>query len=214
MRTFALVAVGVAMVAIAAVLLGARPAQEMLPLVPPQTSAPAQPAVAAHTQPSQAPTKESTRTPYTNTDYHYSLSYTGTLGFDYSTPAVELLYITIDPKADPIHLCAADNPSRWTAVQLFDGWRQKPPTKKGADFPCADYPAYARVSGSEITVGGRPAYQVISFRGTYEAVCSYFASAETLLAVCLPSEDVNKSTAWQEHLRVYKQIVASVKISE
>jgi hypothetical protein len=74
-------------------------------------------------------------TPYTNARYHYTLSYTGTLGLDRSTPAVELLYITIDPKAEPIHVCAADNATSWTAVQLFEHWRQEPPPS-GSEFPC------------------------------------------------------------------------------
>jgi len=174
---------------------------------------PVQPALPSQSSTSQAPTKDSTWTPYTNTQYHYQLSYTGTLGFDYSTPAVELLYITIDPQADPIHICAGDNSQGWTAVQLFERWKQKPPVPR-PDFSCADYPSYARVTTSGITIGGRTGYQVISFRGPYEAVCSYFASAKTVLAVCLPYEDSGKSPAWQGHLRVYKQIVASVKMPD
>jgi hypothetical protein len=151
---------------------------------------------------------------YTNSRHHYQLSYTGSLGTDYGTPSVDLVYITIDPKAEPIHVCAADNLQHWTSEQLFEEWKRKPPITDSQEFPCADYPSYARVTGSALTMAGLAAYQVVSFRGPFETVCSYLATAKTLLAICLPPENPAKAPAWQAHLSVYNELVASVKVSE
>ena len=163
---------------------------------------------------SQQRTDLSTWKQYSDTEHHYTLQYVGTLGFDYSTPSVELIYIVIDPKADPIYICAGANSRGWSALELFEGWKRRPPAQKGGEFPCADYPSYARVSGATTTIANRPAYQVESLRGPYRSVCSCVASTKTLLALCLPSEDADKSPKWRDHLNVYNRILASLKISE
>lgn len=151
---------------------------------------------------------------YTNARYHYRLTYKGTLSGDHTDPLVDILTIAIDPKAEPIHVCAAENLRKWTSEQLFHEWKLKPPISRSGEFPCADYPSYARLAGSVIMVDGHAAYQVVSFRGPFETVCSYLATTKTLLGVCLPPENPAKAPAWQGHLSVYKRILESLKVSE
>jgi hypothetical protein len=151
---------------------------------------------------------------YTNTRYRYTLSYRGTLTGDHTDPSLDILSIIIDPKAEPIHVCAADNLGQWTSAQLFEEWKRKAPSSRFDEFPCGDYPSYARLATSTITIGGRGAYQVVSFRGPFETVCSYLATAKTLLGICLPPENPAKAPSWPTHLNEFNDILASVKILE
>jgi hypothetical protein len=151
---------------------------------------------------------------YVDSRFHFNLAYPGQLGNDESsTSSLELVFITIDPKADPIHLCAANNPQGWTPRQLFESWKQNPPAVASDVFPCADYPSYAKITTSSIAIGDQVGYQVISYRGSFETVCSYFATKQTLLAICLSPEDPDKSANWADHLEVYRQILASINFS-
>jgi hypothetical protein len=150
---------------------------------------------------------------YADDRYHFKLGYPGAFGMDYTDSLLEIAYITIDPKAEPIRICAASNLRAWTSQQLFQEWKRSPPTLKFEPFPCADYPSYARLTSSAITIAGRPAYQVVSFRGPFETVCSYLATREILLAFCLPPENPSKAPGWQRHLNDYREILTSVDVT-
>jgi hypothetical protein len=210
-----IIAASLMMVITAVVILRAHPAPQTptAPLPPPSRTYEAT-STSDDQSPKQQPSGQSGWSSYTNERYHYQLNYTGTLGSDAGTPSVDLVYITIDPKAEPLHVCAADNIRQWTSQQLFEEWKRHPPATGSAEFPCADYPSYARLAGSAITIASRAAYQVVSFRGPFETVCSYLATAKTLLAICLPPENPAKTPAWQTHFSVYKQIITSVKVSD
>src|SRR5207248_2874848 len=121
------------------------------------------------------------------------------------TSSLDLAYISIDPKAEPIHVCATDNLRAWTSEQLFEEWKRKSPATGSQEFPCADYPSYARVKASAVTMRDHHAYQVVSFRGSFETICTYLATPRILLAICLSPEDPAKAPAWQAHFDVYKQ---------
>jgi hypothetical protein len=146
--------------------------------------------------------------------YHFSLSYPGTMQLaEGGTASLDIFNITIDPAADPIVVCAADNIYAWTSRTMYEEWKTTSPVPGSQEFPCASYPSYAHISGSNITIDNLPAYQVTSFRGEFETMCSYVASHKALLAICLPPENPS-STAWKSHFDTSAQIVKSVVLSQ
>lgn len=155
---------------------------------------------------------------FENGRYHYRLSYpaaasVGAVPKNASPSTTDVIFVSIDPRSDPIYICAGDNKEGWSAEQLFKNWKDKPPRNDRTEFPCTDYPSYARWQGSATEVSGLTAYKVTSFRGRYETVCTYVAGRRTVLAACLPAEDP-KGQAWEAHVRMYDAILVSLKILE
>ena len=208
------------MVLVLAILVGslylAGRTSRLAPVAPPTPSGASSPVHAASTTPPE-PSRAVMNgwVAYENPRYHYRFSYppTARVGDDYGVPPLDLVYVAIDPNAEPIHVCAADNPQHWTSRQVFEEWKRKPPVESSEEFPCADYPSYAQLNASTVKMGGREYYQVASFRGPFETICSYLASPKIVLAVCTPPEDPRKA-GLQARFTVYKELLESVQVPE
>ena len=123
--------------------------------------------------------------------------------------ATEYLAVTIDQKADPIYFCAESNDNGWSSDDLFERWRVAPPSLGAFEFPCGEYPIYARWKKASATVNGSPAVRVTSMRGRYETVCTYVATPRLLLALCLPAENPAAARR-QDHRKAYENILSSI----
>ena len=158
-------------------------------------------------------TVSSTWLTYTNSDFGYSLIYPGPVG-SLAEASQNVATIVIDPKSDPMYVCADKNSHGWSSRQFFESWKTNPPhftsdMIPNDEYPCADYPSYAHITTSTTMVDEASAYVVTSMRGSYKTVCTYIATAKILLALCLPPEDP-KYGAWTGHYTIYQTMLSSV----
>jgi len=202
--------------------------EQLMPTVMPPTATNSVSANPAPGQPKPDNVQMNGWATYENSRYHYSLSYPpdaragsdiGGIAFNESA----VIFLSLDPRGDPTFVCAADNVKSWSSKDILDQWVKNPPLLPYAGANKSGYgKCMARDAGpllpnvrstaSSVTISGLYAYEITNVVAErYEAVCDYFATDKTILAACLPPQDMTDSR-WKQNLVVYREVLTSLKI--